>query len=79
MKNFQAEKLTTEHQTERTGNLKIPLANGNVMNIPFSAINITEEVNKTGIWKQVNEYNVHQEKDKKKSGTSPKASKWVSL
>lgn len=48
------------------GNLKIPLANGNVMNIPLSAINISEEVNKTGIWKQVNENQV-QDKDKKKS------------
>ena len=27
------------------------------MNIPLSAINISEEVNKTGIWKQVNENN----------------------
>ena len=38
-------------------NLKIPLANGNVMNIPLSAINISEEVNKTGIWQQVNQSN----------------------
>lgn len=36
------------------------------MNIPLSAINISEEVNKTGIWKQVNA----QEKDKKKSPKS---------
>lgn len=57
--------------SENAGNLKIPLANGNVMNIPLSAINITEEVNKTGIWKQVNEFNV-QEKGKKKS---PKSSR----
>ncbi|XP_065164796.1 electroneutral sodium bicarbonate exchanger 1 isoform X2 [Atheta coriaria] len=47
---------------EPTGNLKIPLANGNVMNIPLSAINITEEVNKTGIWKQVNQLNKHENK-----------------
>lgn len=52
-----------------TGNLKIPLANGNVMNIPLSAINISEEVNKTGIWKQVNENNSN-DKNKKKSPKS---------
>ncbi|CAG9862745.1 unnamed protein product, partial [Phyllotreta striolata] len=51
---------------KRAGNLKIPLANGNVMNIPLSAINISEEVNKTGIWKQVND-NQAREKPKKKS------------
>lgn len=32
------------------------------MNIPLSAINITEEVNKTGIWKQVNQLNKHENK-----------------
>ncbi|KAI5737514.1 hypothetical protein M8J76_014319 [Diaphorina citri] len=36
------------------GNLQIPLANGNIMKIPVTSINISEEVNKTGIWKQVN-------------------------
>jgi sodium bicarbonate transporter 10 len=40
-----------------SGNLQIPLANGNVMKIPLSSVNITEEVNKTGIWKQVNNVN----------------------
>ncbi|KAG5884766.1 hypothetical protein JTB14_029246, partial [Gonioctena quinquepunctata] len=49
-----------------SGNLKIPLANGNVMNIPYSAINISEEVDKTGIWQHVNE-NQGMEKEKKKS------------
>ncbi|CAG7820966.1 unnamed protein product [Allacma fusca] len=50
-------------ETEKTlaigesGNLQIPLANGNVMKIPLSSVNITEEVNKTGIWKQVNNVN----------------------
>lgn len=34
--------------------LQIPLANGNIMKIQIASINITEEVNKTGIWKQVN-------------------------
>nr|XP_022914350.1 sodium bicarbonate cotransporter 3 isoform X7 [Onthophagus taurus] len=51
---------------ENAGNLKISLANGNVMNIPLSAINISEEVNKTGIWKQVNSCN----KTDKKRGAS---------
>ncbi|XP_063375947.1 electroneutral sodium bicarbonate exchanger 1 isoform X5 [Cydia fagiglandana] len=35
-------------------NLQIPLINGNIMNIPLTSINISEEVNKTGIWKDVN-------------------------
>lgn len=33
------------------------LANGNVMKIPVSSVNITEEVNRTGIWKTVNNVN----------------------
>ncbi|KAK9509940.1 hypothetical protein O3M35_004824 [Rhynocoris fuscipes] len=45
------------------GNLQIPLANGNVIKIPLASINISEEMNKTGIWKQVN----HEKADKKKS------------
>ncbi|KAF6214608.1 hypothetical protein GE061_009351 [Apolygus lucorum] len=44
-------------------NLQIPLANGNVIKIPLSSINISEEVNKTGIWKQVN----NEKTEKKKS------------
>ncbi|XP_039280416.1 electroneutral sodium bicarbonate exchanger 1 isoform X4 [Nilaparvata lugens] len=47
---------------EANENLQIPLANGNIMKIPLTSINITEEVNKTGIWKQVNN-----KADKKKS------------
>lgn len=47
-----------------SGNLQIPLANGNVMKIPLSSVNITEEVNKTGIWKQVNT-NINNTKDDK--------------
>uniref|UniRef100_A0A8D8W5I7 Anion exchange protein n=1 Tax=Cacopsylla melanoneura TaxID=428564 RepID=A0A8D8W5I7_9HEMI len=35
-------------------NLQIPLANGNILKVPVTSINISEEVNKTGIWKQVN-------------------------
>lgn len=58
----------SEIHIESAGNLKIPLANGNVMNIPLSAINISEEVDKTGIWKQVNKSNSRSiEKEKKKS------------
>lgn len=53
-----------------SGNLAIPLANGNVMKIPLSSVNITEEVNKTGMWKTVNNENAkeapsNKEKDKK--------------
>ena len=36
-----------------SGNLQIPLANGNVMKIPLSSVNITEEVNKTGKYKKM--------------------------
>lgn len=38
-------------------NIQISLANGNIMKIPLASINISEEVNKTGIWQQVNEGN----------------------
>ncbi|XP_076636156.1 na[+]-driven anion exchanger 1 isoform X11 [Colletes latitarsis] len=38
-------------------NIQISLANGNIMKIPMASINISEEVNKTGIWQQVNECN----------------------
>lgn len=34
-----------------------PLANAKLLIIPTKPINITEEVNKTTIWKQVNESN----------------------
>ncbi|XP_044752342.1 sodium-driven chloride bicarbonate exchanger isoform X2 [Coccinella septempunctata] len=67
------EMLQDEEKNEKTpldfepgGNLKIALANGNVMNIPLSAVNISEEVNKTAIWKQVND-NITQNKERKKS------------
>lgn len=55
---------------EPGGNLKISLANGNVMNIPLSAVNISEEVNKTAIWKQVNEDISHNKERKKNSKNS---------
>lgn len=38
-------------------NIHISLANGNIMKIPLTRVNISEEVNKTGIWQQVNEGN----------------------
>ncbi|XP_045469812.1 sodium-driven chloride bicarbonate exchanger isoform X4 [Harmonia axyridis] len=67
------EMLTDEEKNEKSpldmepsGNLKIALANGNVMNIPLSAVNISEEVNKTAIWKQVND-NISQNKERKKN------------
>ncbi|PSN36093.1 Sodium-driven chloride bicarbonate exchanger [Blattella germanica] len=53
-----------------TGNLQIPLANGNIMKIPLASINISEEVNKTGIWKQVNEGSANSKDDKKKKITT---------
>jgi sodium bicarbonate transporter 10 len=38
------------------------------MNIPLTSINISEEVNKTGIWKQVNEgSSAYKDEKKKKS------------
>ncbi|XP_076245519.1 na[+]-driven anion exchanger 1 isoform X9 [Calliopsis andreniformis] len=40
-----------------SGNIQISLANGNIVKIPVASINISEEVNKTGIWQQVNEVN----------------------
>ncbi|XP_018396878.1 PREDICTED: electroneutral sodium bicarbonate exchanger 1 isoform X5 [Cyphomyrmex costatus] len=51
-----------EDQNETMGygppeNIQISLANGNIMKIPLASINISEEVNKTGIWQQVNEGN----------------------
>lgn len=39
------------------------------MKIPLSSINISEEVNKTGIWKQVNNENGKSEKGKLAPGT----------
>lgn len=45
---------TQDEKGIESDNLQIPLANGNIMKIPLTSINITEEVNKTGIWKQVN-------------------------
>jgi sodium bicarbonate transporter 10 len=37
--------------------LEIPLASGNVMRIPLNTLNVTDEVNKSGIWKKVHSDN----------------------
>ncbi|KAK7790973.1 hypothetical protein R5R35_007865 [Gryllus longicercus] len=57
-----------------SGNLQIPLANGNIMKIPLASINISEEVNKTGIWKQVNECNATEKEKEDKKKKSPNKS-----
>lgn len=44
-----------EHHDFPAGNLQIPLSNGNIIKIPIASINITEEMNRTTIWKQMNE------------------------
>jgi len=56
-----------------SGNLQIALANGNVMKIPLSSVNITEEVNKTGIWKQVNTINTKDSPVKEKQANDTKS------
>ena len=49
--------LTDMSQSGR--NLQIQMSNGNVMNIPVDkSINISEEVNRSGVWKTVNCSNV---------------------
>ncbi|CAG7716785.1 unnamed protein product [Allacma fusca] len=55
-----------------SGNFKIPLSNGNVMKIPLSAVNITEEVNKNGSWKPVKNSNT---KDSSTRGSGSKKDK----
>ncbi|KOB71446.1 Sodium-driven chloride bicarbonate exchanger [Operophtera brumata] len=52
-----AEETTKTNPPAYQENLQIPLINGNIMNIPLASINISEEVNKSGIWKQVNNSN----------------------
>lgn len=36
------------------GMMSIPLANGNVMKVPVNPINISEEVNRSGVWMDIN-------------------------
>nr|CAD7194034.1 unnamed protein product [Timema douglasi] len=52
---------------ESGDSLKIPLANGNFIKTPMASINITEEVNKTGLWKHVNEGHINGKANTKKS------------
>ncbi|KAI5639659.1 HCO3- transporter family domain-containing protein [Phthorimaea operculella] len=60
-------------------NLQIPLINGNIMNIPLASINISEEVNKSGVWKQVNNSNKMKNNGKDKSKTGKKNNKHKKL
>ncbi|KAJ2944546.1 hypothetical protein O0L34_g3894 [Tuta absoluta] len=60
-------------------NLQIPLINGNIMNIPLASINISEEVNKSGVWKQVNSCNKLKNNGKDKSKTGKKNNKHKKL
>lgn len=46
------------------GMMTIPLANGNVMKVPLNPINISEEMNKSGVWQDIN-------KDQEKKPNSP--------
>lgn len=50
------------------GVMTIPLANGNVMKVPLVPINISEEMNKSGVWKDIN-------KDQEKKPHSPTKNK----
>ncbi|KAF9811946.1 hypothetical protein SFRURICE_021303, partial [Spodoptera frugiperda] len=63
-----AEEATKSNPPPYQENLQIPLINGNIMNIPLTSINISEEVNKTGIWKQVNNSNKMKKDMKNKTG-----------
>lgn len=50
-------------------NLRIPLPSGNIMKIPLAMrpINISEEVDKTAIWKKMNENEGDAENSKRNS------------
>ena len=60
-----------------SGNLTLPLPNGNVIKIPADAINISEEMNKSGVWKQVSSSDLLSNKDKEKDKEYEKSNKWV--
>ncbi|XP_071539830.1 sodium-driven chloride bicarbonate exchanger isoform X19 [Panulirus ornatus] len=47
-------KLGKEAINASEGMMTIPLANGNVMKVPMNPINISEEVNKSGVWMDIN-------------------------
>lgn len=46
--------LYFEFSFQSEGMMTIPLANGNVMKVPLNPINISEEMNKSGVWKDIN-------------------------
>jgi len=51
-----------------SGNLTIPLASGNVMRIPIESVNISEELNRSGIWQGINKENKQAKKPDDHSG-----------
>lgn len=53
--------------------MTIPLANGNVMKVPLNPINISEEMNKSGVWQDINK------DQEKKPPHSPTKNKWVAF
>nr|AJO70012.1 sodium bicarbonate cotransporter isoform NBC3 [Cherax destructor]AJO70015.1 sodium bicarbonate cotransporter isoform NBC6 [Cherax destructor] len=58
-------KIGKETISTSEGVMTIPLANGNVMKVPMNPINISEEVNKSGVWMDINK------DQEKKPPTSP--------
>lgn len=56
------------HSSE--GMMTIPLANGNVMKVPMNPINISEEMNKSGVWMDIN-----QDQEKHNKANSPTKNK----
>lgn len=50
--------------------MTIPLANGNVMKVPMNPINISEEMNKSGVWMDIN-----QDQEKHNKANSPTKNK----
>ncbi|XP_033208483.1 sodium bicarbonate cotransporter 3 isoform X1 [Belonocnema kinseyi] len=69
------EDLNENLDYETSGNLQIPLANGNIMKIPLTSINISEEVNKSGIWQQVNSNEKNKQQEVIKGGKQKKSTK----
>ena len=56
--------------TESGAKLEVPLANGNVVKFPVSdlpEINISEEVNRSGVWKSLEGSNTSLESETQKS------------
>ncbi|XP_042866238.1 sodium-driven chloride bicarbonate exchanger-like isoform X4 [Penaeus japonicus] len=58
------DKKDAVHSSE--GVMTIPLANGNVMKVPMNPINISEEMNKSGVWMDIN-----QDQEKHNKANSP--------